>query len=176
MAVAVAKGSLSVFGAASSASIWPQTKAENRQQILDLKSRTGCRVDSIQKRRTAAWTLSLSPHLNVPRRMFSSQSSFFAMKPPRRRLRLKFRLLFARFSGAAAAKPDYGQLRMDLEPGSRFSEEAKNGTSARRPRNNGYFQATLFQPEACKAVINGKIGSSLPKNISRIRRDSSSVR
>ena len=154
MAVAVAKGSLSVFGAASSASIWPQTKAENRQQILDLKSR----ADSIQKRRTAAWILSLSPHLNVPRRMFSSQSSFFAMKPPRRRLRLKFRLLFARFSGAAAAaKPDYGQLRMDLEPGSRFSEEAKNGTSA-RPRNNGYFQATLFHPEACKAVINGKIG------------------
>ena len=60
----------------------------------------------------------LSSHLNVPPppRMFSSQSSFFATKPPsRRRLRLKFRLLFARFSGtAAAAKPDYGQLRMDL--------------------------------------------------------------
>ena len=162
MAVAVAKGSLSVFGAAASASIWPQTKAENRQQILDLKSR----ADSIQKRRTAAWILSLSPHLNVPRRMFSSQSSFFAMKPPRRRLRLKFRLLFARFSGAAAAaKPDYGQLRMDLEPGSRFSEEAKNGTS---DEITDISRLPFFTPKPAKLLLMARL-DSLRRNILLIR-------
>ena len=73
----VAKGSLSVIGVA--ASVWPQTKAgENWQQILHLKGRIGCWVYSIQ-----FYSLSLSrPHLNVPPRMFSSQSTFFAMKPP----------------------------------------------------------------------------------------------
>ena len=56
---------------------------QKRQQILDLKGRSN--AGSIQKRRGQQQPAANAFHLNVPpppASMFSSQSSFFAGKPP----------------------------------------------------------------------------------------------